>query len=374
MEFEISSKDLKESLGKIVSVSDKKQQFSNPFECLFAVKSDELEMLSTDNEIFSKVRIKINKTNGSDFSFLINSKNLFDIVKELSEEKIFFNLNNDENTLTLSTENSFYKLLTYQNENFNFCHIPKEVNFLSISKSKFLQMLNLTSYAVSNDETRIYLNGLYLQEVNGNIRIVATDGHRLSMLESNYNGDENQFLANGVILPKKGIQELKRISEVKNNEDDLKLFFDDTFIYVQNGKEYELTIRQISRDYPKYQAVIPQSTKNTLIAVKSPLFEAVKRIKVMSNEKSNQVRFKLDSNKIELSANHPSLGKAKEVVPVHYNGDPLEIGFNAKYLIDALGALESDEISFELNNELSPVVLKSPDKPDYLGIIMPLKL
>ena len=140
-------------------------------------------------------------------------------------------------------------------------------------------MLNLTSYAVSNDETRIYLNGLYLQEVNGNIRVVATDGHRLSMLESNYDGDENQFLANGVILPKKGIQELKRISEVKNNEDDLNLFFDDTFIYVKNGKEYELTIRQISRDYPKYQAVIPQSTKNTLIAVKSPLLKRLKELK-----------------------------------------------------------------------------------------------
>ena len=94
----------------------------------------------------------------------------------------------------------------------------------------------------------------------------------------------------------------------------------------------------------------------------------------MSNEKSNQIRLRLKHNEAELSANHPSLGKAKEIVPIDYKGEEIEIGFNAKYIIDALGVIESEDIAFELNNEVSPVVLKTPDKPNYLGIIMPLKL
>jgi DNA polymerase-3 subunit beta len=234
-------------------------------------------------------------------------------------------------------------------------------------------MLSLTSYAVSNDETRIYLNGLFLQEVNQSLRMVATDGHRLSMLETEFNGSGNDYLLNGVILPKKGIQELKRICESKNVEN-LDLYIDDTFIYIKNNQDYELTIRQISREYPKYQAVIPAKTNSNFSVDKDLLFDAVKRIKVISNEKSNQIRLKISDGQAELSANHPSLGKAKEIVPIKYNGDSLEIGFNAKYLVDALGAINSDDILFELNNEISPIVLKTPNQPNYLGIIMPLKL
>ena len=158
------------------------------------------------------------------------------------------------------------------------------------------------------------------------------------------------------------------------NVDNLDLYIDDTFIYIRNNYDYELSIRQITRDYPKYQAVIPTKTKSNFLANKSSLFDAVKRIKVISNEKSNQIRLSISSGKAELSANHPSLGKAKEIVPIKYNGDSLDIGFNARYLIDALGAMDTDEIQFELNNEISPIVLKTPNQPNYLGIIMPLKL
>ena len=156
--------------------------------------------------------------------------------------------------------------------------------------------------------------------------------------------------------------------------ENLEIYIDDTFIYVKNNLDYELTIRQISRDYPKYQAVIPNKTKSKFNVQKDLLHEAVKRIKVMSNEKSNQIRLQLFNDKAELSANHPTLGKAKEVVPISFEGDCIEIGFNAKYLIDALAALESSDVTFELNNEISPIIIKEPSNPSYLGIIMPLKL
>ena len=365
------TKDLKTALSRIISISDKKSNSSQSNECFFKVDANSIELMSTDNEVFAKVSLQ--GESNDNFSFCTNSKNLFDIIKELNEEHISFDFDQEENSLRLSTNNSFYELLTYQNDHFNFCSFPNCISSITLSRFSLLQMLALTSYAVSNDETRIYLNGLFLQEVNNNLRMVATDGHRLSMLEKEFKGDSNDFLLNGVILPKKGIQELKRICESKDVEN-LELYIDDTFIYVKNNFDYELTIRQISRDYPKYQAVIPSKTKSSFSVQKDLLFEAVKRIKVMSNEKSNQIRLKLFRDKAELSANHPGLGKAKEVVPVNFEGDSLEIGFNAKYLIDALAALDTSDVTFELNNEISPIIIKEPNNPNYLGIITPLKL
>ena len=104
------------------------------------------------------------------------------------------------------------------------------------------------------------------------------------------------------------------------------------------------------------------------------MFEAIKRVRIMTNEKSNQVRLNIKNNEMELSANHPSLGKAKEILPIQYDGKSLEVGFNAKYLADVLSVLNDGEIEFEFNNEVSPVVIKSPNIDEYLGIIMPLKL
>ena len=109
-------------------------------------------------------------------------------------------------------------------------------------------------------------------------------------------------------------------------------------------------------------------------ADRNTFFDAVRRIRIMSNEKSNGVRLKLNEDKMTISANHPSLGEALETIPVSYSGNEMEIGFNAKYLIDSLQTLNEGEISLELNNELSPVIIKSQNVPNYLGIIMPLKL
>ena len=201
MNFSIKTKDLKIGLSRIISVSDKKNTTTQPHECYFKVNSGEIELMSTDNEIFAKVTLE-GKSNDN-FNFCTNSKNLFDIVKELNEETISFNFNDVENSLNLSTSKSFYELLTYHNDHFNFCSFPKTNNSIKLSRFSLLQMLSLTSYAVSNDETRIYLNGLFLQEVNNSLRMVATDGHRLSMLEKEFDGETNDFLVNGVILPKK---------------------------------------------------------------------------------------------------------------------------------------------------------------------------
>ena len=266
-----------------------------------------------------------------------------------------------------------YKLLIYNNEELPHLVFSKIENEFLIGSDKVMEIINKTSYAISNDETRLYLNGIFLQEIDSKLRAVATDGHRLSLIDSEISQPNIDTLVNGVIVPRKGVAELKKIAEAFPSND-LKISMDDSFMYISAEDKYYLSIRLIAREYPKYQAVIPNKTSFKMVADRNLFLDAVKRIKIMSNEKSNGVRMHIGNRELTLSANHPSLGDARETIQVNYDGDEMEIGFNAKYLMDSLATFDEGDVEFEINNELTPIILKSDKIPNYLGIIMPLKL
>lgn len=368
----IQTDSLRNALNKILSVVDKKNTRPILSYTLISTKDDKLEFSATDLEVSAKVTIPANVENQG--TFCVNAKNLYDIVRELPEGEVEMVMKNNQTTLNLNCQNIHYSLLIYNNEEFphlNFCNEAAEFN---LNSAQLLEMINKTSYAIATDETRLYLNGIYIQEIDSKLRAVATDGHRLSLLETEFEDHDNRTdnLLNGIIIPRKGVHELKKIAE-SFPSDNLKISVDDSFIYA-NAEGHSLSIRLISREYPKYQAVIPSKTTYSMKADRNTFFDAVRRIRIMSNEKSNGVRLKLNQDKMTISANHPSLGEALETIPVSYSGTEMEIGFNAKYLIDSLQTLSEGEISLELNNELSPVIIKSQNIPNYLGIIMPLKL
>ena len=131
---------------------------------------------------------------------------------------------------------------------------------------------------------------------------------------------------------------------------------------------------RLAREYPKYQTVIPSKTTNRFHIDRNAILNAVKRIKILSNEKTNGIKLNVATNQLTISTNHPALGQANETLPIAYEGKATEIGFNAKYLIESLSVLNETDVTFEFNNELSPVVIKADDLPEFLGIIMPLKL
>ena len=253
--------------------------------------------------------------------------------------------------------------LSFQNQSTEFRLKTKQIS----------QIINKTSHAISTDETRLYLNGIFLQLTDSKLRSVAIDGHRLALLDTNEFIGENKFLVDGVIIPRKGISELKKIAETYP-EEDVAISLDDSFMFVNARNEYYLSVRLIAREYPKYQTVIPAKTTNKFVIERNAILNAVKRVKIISNEKTNGVKINIASNELVISTNHPSLGQASEKLAIDYDGKPTEIGFNAKYLIETLSVLNESDVIFEFNNELSPVVIKAEDLPEFLGIIMPLKL
>lgn len=371
MRVRLDTETFRSSINKVLTVVDKRNSRPILTYALIKAKGNRLEISATDLEVSAKVCVDANVE--EEGTFCVNAKNIFDILRELPNGEVQLKISEGENTLKLFLEDINYTLLVYKNDDFPQTVFNSQSNEITISSEGLLDLIGKTNHAISNDETRLYLNGIYLQERESKLRAVATDGHRLSMIDTDVDVNGIDSLTNGIIIPKKGVAELKRLAESNTNAI-IKISLDDSFIYANSNDNYFLSVRLIAREYPKYQAVIPSKTSFKLSANKDLFFDAIRRIKIMSNEKSNGVRVHLTSTEMTITANHPSLGEASEKVAVEYDGKDMEIGFNAKYLIEALSIFNSGDVLMEFNNELSPVIIRSSTSPNHMGIIMPLKL
>jgi DNA polymerase-3 subunit beta len=371
MKITIESHKLRDALNKILTVIDKKNSRPILTNCLISVKDQHIHIIATDLEVTAKIILKC-EVDGTG-SFCINTKNIFDIVRELPDELLSLVVDGESNILKLSCKNINYSLLITNSDEYPQINFESNSQSFRLKANDIAKIINKTSHAISSDETRINLNGIYLQELDSKLRAVAIDGHRLALLDINNFEVTNSNISDGVILPRKGVLELKKIADTYADSD-LDISLDESFMYICANEEYFLSIRLIAREYPKYQTVIPSKTTYTMTVDRNAIYDAVKRIRILSNEKTNGVKLTLAPGELTISANHPSLGNAKEVVSVQYEGKDIEIGFNAKYMIETLSVLEVSELIFEFNNELSPVVCRSNELPEFLGIIMPLKL
>jgi DNA polymerase III subunit beta len=371
MLIKISVHDLKESLNKILSVVDKKNTRLILNFIQIEAKGNKIDMSATDLEVSAKV--STNCLVEKPGTFCVNAKNIFDIVKELPEKELTIELPEASNSLKLSCDNINFTLLIYTSEEFPHLQFGTSGNEFKLNSNQILEIINKTSHAISNDETRLFLNGIYLQEVDGKLRSVATDGYRLSLVETELTNNKIESLINGIIIPKKGVVELKKIAE-SYPDSAINISVDESFIYLNANNSYLLAIRLIAKEYLKYQAVIPKKTTFHADIDRNSFTNAVRRIKIMANERSNAVKLVLRENEMIVAANHPSLGDAQERFAINYTGKEFEIGFNAKFLMDTLSIFGDEEVRMEFNNELSPVAIKSSKNQNYLCIVMPLKL
>ncbi|MGE3608856.1 MAG: DNA polymerase III subunit beta [Bacteriovoracaceae bacterium] len=370
MKLTIQSQILRDAINKVLSVVDKKNSRPILTNCLLRSQGQKLEIVATDLEVSAK--ILLNAKIDQEGSFCINSKNIADILRELPNDDVVLNVDNN-NLLNLNCKNISYSLLVTSADEFPQLSFQNQSSEFRLKTKQIAHIINKTSHAISTDETRLYLNGIFLQLTDHKLRSVAIDGHRLALLDTPEFIGENKYLIDGVIVPRKGISELKKIADTYP-EDDVSISLDDSFMFVNARNEYYLSIRLIAREYPKYQTVIPSKTTNRFYIDRNAILNAVKRIKILSNEKTNGVKLHVQNDQLIISTNHPALGQATETLPISYDGKSTEIGFNAKYLIETLSVLNETDVTFEFNNELSPIVIKADDLPDFLGIIMPLKL
>ena len=278
-------------------------------------------------------------------------------LRELPDDEVKIAIETDSGLLKLSCQKIDYSLLISSAEEYPQVNFQNNVDPINLSTKNVLNIINKTSFAISNDETRINLNGIYFQRIENKLRSVAIDGHRLALLDIlDFEYDNHALKNDGVIIPKKGIMELKKLAD-SYPEEKLTLSIDESFMYISCKDEYFLNIRLIAREYPKYQTVIPSKTSHMIAIERNIMLDAVRRIKLLSNEKTNGIKCSFTSSELIITADHPSLGHAKETIQIEYAGPEMEIGFNARYMVEALTVLNVNELIFEFNNGLRRALL-----------------
>ena len=372
MKIRVDKKDLVALLSKTQNIVEKRNTMPILINILLQAEDDELQVFATDLEVSltDQVKVKIE----TDGKVAVNAKHLFDIVRELSEGEIILEVKAN-NRLQIKQAKSVFNIVGISPEEYPVFPTFKTSDFIEVDSNVFMDMIDRTIYSVSNDETRYHLNGVYFEKktVDGKtqFRMVATDGHRLSLVDRFTNDSTANIITSGVIIPRKGLAEVKKIIDFSDQP--IQMAVEGSQLIVKTGTTV-LMVRLIEGKYPNYQQLIPHGLKKTASIHRESLLSSIKRVSLLSNQKSKGVTIALADGKMEISSNNPELGDAKEEIDVDYTGEDLKIGFNAKYILDILNSFHDDKLELELDGQLSPGLIRPSTDENYTCVVMPMRI
>jgi DNA polymerase-3 subunit beta len=304
----------------------------------------------------------------------LKHKELYDIVRALPEKAVVLR-REANNRVKITSGSAEFNLVGQPAEDYPPFPRAEKVSFVSVEPAQLLEMIEKTQFAISADETRHNLNGVFLEATQGLVRMVATDGHRLALVERAIEGSFN--LKRGVIVPRKGLAELRRLLD-EDSSGTCELGFTETSGVFRRG-DLQMVMRLIDGQFPDYTQVIPKEADRTVQVDRPRFLETLRRMSLMSSDRStNAVKLELSEGSLRVTSQNPDLGDAREDIPVAYTGAPMQIGFNARYLMDVLQVMDTPQAAVELCDELSPGVLKpvggEPNLARYTAVIMPMRI
>jgi DNA polymerase-3 subunit beta len=384
MNFDIDKKEFLKGLSLMQSVVGRKTTLPILSHILIQWEKNSLYLTGTDLE--TGICEELNATVHQGGKASISAKKIYEIVRELPEETIHIQ-KKENHWITLQCGKSIFNLAGLDPDEFPSLPTYQDEYFSKISTQLMREMIEKTVFAASNEESRYHLNGvLFIQKKQGPglsgaeqggkevLRMVATDGHRLSLIDRE--SQTIRGIEKGIIIPKKGILEIKKIMGDRDGEEEMDIYFDQTHGFFKMGKSL-MVIRLIDGEFPEYEQVIPKGNDKKLVMNKERIYGCLRRVSTMASERVEGVKLSLKKNSVELSSYHQDFGDAKEEVEVVYEGPPLEIGFNARYLIEVLNVIDTEEVIMELKDEGNPGIIKplsSIEPSDQLCIIMPMRI
>jgi DNA polymerase III subunit beta len=335
---------------------------------LLRADKDHVEFTATDLDVtvVCAVEAKVKKAGGT----TVPVKKLFGIVRELNGSEI--EMETDEKNVTvIRCGPSYYKIHGLSAEEFPPLPKFKDDKKVSFQQETIKAMMRKTAFAVSTDESRYVLNGIFFSLKDNKMTMVATDGRRLALADEE--ADISEKSSGEFIVPAKAVGELNRLLHEKG-EAEIRFGDNQASFALKDEKGFSVLLitKLIEGNYPNYKQVIPTETKERIPLAREEFLHALKRAEIMTSEKANSVKLTFGKNSLAITANTPEVGEARESLAVNYKGKEMAIAFNPKYLIDALGALGEDEVFFELIDELSPGVLKI--NGPFLYVVMPMRL
>lgn len=367
MEFKVSREELKNALAWTQNVVERKTTKPILSNALIEAGDQALKISGTDLEVGVQVEVAIQGKKPGRLA--IPAKNLYDIVREIRSEDISFK-QKDGQWLEILSGRSKFKVAGLPPEEFPTMPEQPSKPGLSLDAPSLRSMIEKTLFAVSTDETKYNLNGVYLEKVGDKkLRMVATDGHRLSYDEREMT--QGLALEKSVLLPRKGVLELQKL--IAEEEGLLPIYLEGRNVMVKKGA-ITLFIRLIEGNFPDYNQVIPKKNDKRIQVSKEHFVGALRRVSLLSQDHNRGVKFTLTSGHLELLCSNPELGEAREEVECDYKGKHLEIGFNYRYFLDVLSVLEDDKVTLELKDEVSPCLIHSEVDKGFVSLIMPMRL
>jgi DNA polymerase-3 subunit beta len=368
MKFTIPKNEMLTGLQAVQNIVGSRTTLPILSNVLLRGEDGKLELTATDLDVSISCVVAVDIKKPGELTVPV--KKLFGIVRELTASELEVEVD-EKNTCKLRAGASYYKLNGLAAE--EFPPLPKfsEKRKITLPQEKVKGMLRRTSFAVSTDETRYVLNGIFVSLKEHKLTFVSTDGRRLALTEEEVEltpENEAEF-----IVPTKAINELNRLLqpggevEIKFTENQASFQLKD-----EKGSSVLLITKLVEGNYPNYKQVIPAESSERVALVREELLQALRRAEIMTSEKSNSVKLAFTKNNLTITANTPEVGEGRESLAINYKGKDLAIAFNPGYLMDPLKALDNDEVFLELTDELSPGVVKI--NGPFLYVIMPMRM
>jgi DNA polymerase-3 subunit beta len=331
---------------------------------LLEAAGDNVRLTATDLEVGARVSVPAKVV--AKGAITVSARKLAEIVKELPAAAVVLKVSENV-TVTLRCGGASYRMVGLAPDDFPPVVPAAPQSWVSIEAKLLREMLLQTSFAVSHDETRYALNGVLFTFQGKDVRMVATDGHRLAL--------STRSLGQGVasatgIVPRKAVTEIMRV--IGAGEEVQLAITENQFVLQMPN--FVMTARLIEGQFPNYEAVIPKAHPGRLTTARAGLSAALRRVAVMAEERNKPVKLALSPASLKVSASSQELGEAEEILDVDYAGEEMVIGFNSRYLLEAMAALEKDQVVLEIKDAQSPGVIKSVEGEGYCCVIMPMRI
>ncbi len=363
MKIEISKGTLLQGLQAVQNVVSVRTTLPILSNVLVQADKQGLMLTTTDLDVSVQCRIeaKVHKTGAT----TLPVRRLSSIVRELPESEIEIEVD-DKDTASVKCGSSFYRIMGLSEEEFPPVAKAEGKHVYVVEQSRFQDMLRKTAYAASTDETRFVLNGVLLSFKGGNLVMVATDGRRLAMVEHEVEFPPEAEL--DMVLPAKVASELMHTLGEKG---EINISAREGRVMFEFGN-ITVTSKLIDAVYPNYRQVIPASCEQRVMVERETLLTALKRVSLVMTDKSAATRLTFGKNKLVVSLTAADVGEARETLPIKYAGPEITVAFNAEFMMDPLRNLDSDEISIELTDELSPGLIRC--ETPFVYVLMPMRI
>lgn len=370
----VSKNGLLEGLNSLQNITNKKGTLAILANVLIESTHDGLILTGTDLEVGSRLFVPAEIKNPGKLT--LPSKKIFEIVRESGPNEIIFE-ETENSWAVIKAGLSTYNLAGISSDEFPEFPEYDDDNFISFESHIFLDLIDKVIYSIANEQENIYslTSVLFEKEKKDGLsylRMISSDGHRLSIMEKDVAADIDKLTLEDVtLIPKKGIQELKKFCE---HRDTIEISFEEKQMVVREG-EAVMVIRLKQGEFPQYKAIVDAvQLDNCLEINRIPFLESLKRINLFTEDIFHTIQLKIENNTMVLTSQNADLGSAKDEQTVAYSGEPLILGFNCRYFIETLQVMECETVKAYINSNNSPCLMQSDADKGFLSIIMPMQL